>query len=183
MVNLFTLLSGKEESDNEEDFEEEMDLFSLNNDGGEERMRLCVCFREGRIEAVVGDGHLRVFPGEACSSQHKLLALDTLFVRKLTRRVASRLLRILWKNLNGEAAEAFRVKASEGLSTQSEDLTASDADQMWNTMAGIIREAAKDSLGVASGAARNQQHNRESWWFSEEVQAKRASFMPRGLRS
>ncbi|PWA97386.1 ATPase, F1 complex alpha/beta subunit, N-terminal domain-containing protein [Artemisia annua] len=72
----------------------------------------------------------RVFPGEACSSQHKLLALDTFFVRIQPRRVATRLPRILWKNLNGDAAESFRAKALEGISTQTEDMTARDADQM-----------------------------------------------------
>ncbi|PWA34772.1 hypothetical protein CTI12_AA615940 [Artemisia annua] len=41
----------------------------------------------------------RVFPGETCSSQHKLLALDTIFERPQPRRVAFRLPRILWKTL------------------------------------------------------------------------------------
>ncbi|PWA60844.1 hypothetical protein CTI12_AA378710 [Artemisia annua] len=123
----------------------------------------------------------RVFPGEACSSQHKLLALDTLFERLRPRRVANGLPRILWKNLNGEAAESFRVNVLEGLSTQSEDLTARDADQMWNSIIDIIKEAAKDSLGVASGASRSQLHNRESWWFCEDVQAKVAAKQSSGI--
>ncbi|PWA66553.1 hypothetical protein CTI12_AA323550 [Artemisia annua] len=114
----------------------------------------------------------RVFPGETCSSQHNLLALDTLFERRRPRRGATGLPRILWKNLKGEAAESFRVRVLEGLSARSEELTATDADQMWNTLADIIRDAAKDSLGVTSGAKRNQPYNRESWWFSEEVQSK-----------
>ncbi|PWA61237.1 hypothetical protein CTI12_AA374720 [Artemisia annua] len=46
---------------------------------------------------------------------------------------------------------------------------------MWNTLAGIIKDAAKDSLGMASGAARTQPTSRESWWFSEEVQSKVAA--------
>ena len=125
----------------------------------------------------------RVFPGEACSSQHKLLALDSLFVRQQQRRVAPRLPRILWKNLNGGTAETFRVKVSEGLSTRSEDLTARDADQMWDIMADIIKDAAKESLGVASGTTRRQTHNRESWWFSEEVQSKVTAKQATGLES
>ncbi|PWA75129.1 hypothetical protein CTI12_AA244270 [Artemisia annua] len=75
-------------------------------------------------------------------------------------------------NLNGEAAESFRGKVLERLSTQLEDMTSRDADQVWNTLAGIIKDAAKDCLGVASGATRTQQLSRESWWFSKEVQAK-----------
>ena len=80
--------------------------------------------------------------------------------------------RILWKNLSGDAVEAFRAKVSEGLSARAEDLTTRDADQMWNTLAGTIRDVAKLSLGVTSGSARTQSTRRESWWFSEEVQIK-----------
>nr|GFA08605.1 craniofacial development protein 2-like [Tanacetum cinerariifolium] len=43
----------------------------------------------------------RVFPREACSSQHNLLALDILFKRVQYRREGSALPRILWKNLMG----------------------------------------------------------------------------------
>ena len=114
----------------------------------------------------------RVFPGEACSSQHKLLALDAVFQRQRPRRAATGLPRILWKKLHSEAAETFRVKVSEGLSTRSEDLTARDADHMWITLAGIIKDAAKDSFGVAGGATRSQRSSRESWWFCEDVQSK-----------
>ncbi|GJV39828.1 cytochrome P450 98A2-like protein [Tanacetum coccineum] len=46
----------------------------------------------------------KVFPREACSSQHRLLAMDTLFKRVQRRRVGSAASRILWKNLNGEAS-------------------------------------------------------------------------------
>ncbi|GKC15484.1 retrovirus-related pol polyprotein LINE-1 [Tanacetum coccineum] len=57
----------------------------------------------------------KVFPGEACSSQHRLLAMDTLFKRVQCRRAGSGASRILWKNLNGDAAEAFRSRVSKGV--------------------------------------------------------------------
>nr|GEY63097.1 craniofacial development protein 2-like [Tanacetum cinerariifolium] len=41
-------------------------------------------------------------------------------------------------------------------------------DQMWNTFASIIRDVAKDSLGVASELARTHSTHKESWWFSRE---------------
>ncbi|GJS02084.1 retrovirus-related pol polyprotein LINE-1 [Tanacetum coccineum] len=44
----------------------------------------------------------KVFLGEACSSQHRFLAMDTLFKRVQRRRVGSTTSRILWKNLNGD---------------------------------------------------------------------------------
>ncbi|PWA79075.1 hypothetical protein CTI12_AA058500 [Artemisia annua] len=114
----------------------------------------------------------RVFPGEACSSQHKLVPLDAFFQRCRHGREATGMPRILWKKLNGYAVESFRAKVSEGFSARAEDLTTYDADQMWNTLAYTIRDAAKDSLGMTSGSARTQSTCRESWWFSEEVQIK-----------
>ncbi|GJY90157.1 retrovirus-related pol polyprotein LINE-1, partial [Tanacetum coccineum] len=84
----------------------------------------------------------KVFPGEACSSQHRLLAMDTLFKRVQRRRVGSAAARIL------------------------------DANSMWNFLASIIRDAAKDSLGEALGSSKTHTARRESWWLCEEVQSK-----------
>ncbi|PWA76137.1 cleavage/polyadenylation specificity factor, 25kDa subunit [Artemisia annua] len=87
-------------------------------------------------------------------------------------RMANGLPRILWKKLIGHKVEEFTAKVSEGLSARTEDLMAMEADQMWYTLAGIIKDAAKESLGVASGTASTQATHRESWWFCEEVQSK-----------
>ncbi|GJU11159.1 hypothetical protein Tco_1133555 [Tanacetum coccineum] len=76
--------------------------------------------------------------------------------------------RILWKNLNGEAVETIRAIVSEKLAV--EDMSASNADQMWNTLARVMKDAVKDSLGVANESARTHSTHMESWWFCEEVQ-------------
>ncbi|GJT66559.1 ribonuclease H-like domain-containing protein [Tanacetum coccineum] len=57
----------------------------------------------------------------------------------------------------------------EGLLTLVEEC---DAKQMWNILARSIREAVKDSLGVASGSARSYSSHKESCWFDEKVQSK-----------
>ncbi|GJV69187.1 retrovirus-related pol polyprotein LINE-1 [Tanacetum coccineum] len=114
----------------------------------------------------------KVFPGEACSSQHRLLAMDTLFKRVQRRRVGSAAPRILWKNLNGDVTEAFRSRVSEGVSAQIEAISVSDANSMWNFLAGIIRDAVKDSLGEVIGSSKTHTARRESWWLCEEVQSK-----------
>ncbi|GKC49335.1 hypothetical protein Tco_1072080, partial [Tanacetum coccineum] len=75
-------------------------------------------------------------------------------------------------NLNGDAAEAFRSRVSEGVSAQIEAISASDANSMWNFLASIIRDAAKDSLGEALGSSKTHTARRESWWLCEEVQSK-----------
>nr|GEY73509.1 hypothetical protein [Tanacetum cinerariifolium] len=113
----------------------------------------------------------RAFPGEACLSQHRLIIMDVLLERLRHRREATGRPRILWKNLNGEAIETFRATVVERLAV--EDMSASNADQIWNTLACVMKDAAKDSLGVAS--ARTHSTHRESWWFCEEVQTKVAT--------
>nr|GEY09376.1 hypothetical protein [Tanacetum cinerariifolium] len=111
----------------------------------------------------------RAFPGEACSSQHRLIIVDVLLERLRHRREATGRPRILWKNLNGEAVETFRATVFERLAV--EDMSASNADQMWNTLACVMKYAAKDSLGVAS--ARTHSTHRESWAKERYKVAKR----------
>nr|GEW29167.1 hypothetical protein [Tanacetum cinerariifolium] len=99
----------------------------------------------------------RAFPGETCSSRHRL------------------------KNLKAEAVETFRATVSEKLSALEEDMSARNADQMWNILASIIRDVAKDSLGVASESAITHSMHRESWWFCEEVETKIAKARERKI--
>nr|GEW98064.1 hypothetical protein [Tanacetum cinerariifolium] len=128
---------------------------------------------EGYLGAHGGFGYeVRNEEGEAYSFQHRLLAMDTLFKRVQRMRVRSAAPRILWKNLNGDVAEAFRPRVSKGVTTQIEAISASDADSMWNTLASIIKDASKDSFGVAIGTSKIYTTHRESWWPCEEVQSK-----------
>nr|GEU30552.1 uncharacterized mitochondrial protein AtMg00810-like [Tanacetum cinerariifolium] len=53
------------------------------------------------------------------------------------------------KNLKGEAIETFRANLFEKLSALEDIMSARNANQMWNTFANVIRDVAKDSLGVA----------------------------------
>ncbi|GJS24789.1 hypothetical protein Tco_0453421 [Tanacetum coccineum] len=92
------------------------------------------------------------------------------FWDSLDKREGSALPRILWKNLIRDATEAFRSKVAEGVSTQVEVLAACDADFMWNILASIIKDAAKDNLDVAIGTSKTHTARRESWWLCEEVQ-------------
>ncbi|GJW91913.1 retrovirus-related pol polyprotein LINE-1 [Tanacetum coccineum] len=117
----------------------------------------------------------RAFPGETCSSRHRLVIVDVLLGRRRRRREAIGRPRILWKNLKGEAVETFRATVSEKLLALEEDMSASNVNQMWKTLASVIRDVAKDSLGVASESARTHSTHRESWWFCEEVQTKVAT--------
>ncbi|GJT23384.1 hypothetical protein Tco_0893321 [Tanacetum coccineum] len=66
----------------------------------------------------------------------------------------------------------IRSRVSEGVSTQIEAISASDADSMWNALPSIIKDAAKDSLGVAIGTSKIHTARRESWWLCEKVQSK-----------
>ncbi|GJY56849.1 hypothetical protein Tco_0455964 [Tanacetum coccineum] len=78
----------------------------------------------------------------------------------------------MWKNLVGDTTEAFRSRVAEGVSTRVEALAACDADSIWNTLASIIKDAAKDTLGVDIRTSKTHTAQRESWWLCEEVQSK-----------
>ncbi|GJS17044.1 retrovirus-related pol polyprotein LINE-1 [Tanacetum coccineum] len=92
-----------------------------------------------------------------------LVILDVLFETQRHKRKASGRPRILWKNLNGETVKAFRATVTEKLATLEEDMSASNAKQLYNTLACAIKDAAKDSLGVASESARTHSMHKESW--------------------
>nr|GEV02411.1 cleavage/polyadenylation specificity factor, 25kDa subunit [Tanacetum cinerariifolium] len=92
----------------------------------------------------------RASPGETCSSRYRLVIVDVLFEKQRHRRKATGRPRILWKNLKWEVVESFRATVSEKLSALKEDMAASNTDQMWNTLAGIIIDVAKESLAVAT---------------------------------
>ncbi|GJZ37940.1 hypothetical protein Tco_0584131 [Tanacetum coccineum] len=98
--------------------------------------------------------------------------MDTLFKRVQRTRVRSLVSKILWKNLNGDAVEAFRARVAKGVSTQIKAISASDADSVLNILASIIKDATKDSLDVAIGTSKTHTACRETWWLCEEVQYK-----------
>ncbi|GJX46763.1 retrovirus-related pol polyprotein LINE-1 [Tanacetum coccineum] len=120
----------------------------------------------------------KVFLSEVCFSQHRLLALDINIKRRPRLMKMAVKPRILWKNLHGEAAEAFRTRVTEGVTPELGGRTTTDAEQMWNRLANTIREAAKETLGVVARDLRTHIGRRESWWFSKEnkVKAKQTRF-------
>ncbi|GJT87341.1 hypothetical protein Tco_1069058 [Tanacetum coccineum] len=67
--------------------------------------------------------------------------------------------------------EVFRSRVAKGVSRQVEVLAASDADSMWNILASNIKNAGKDTLGVAIKSSKTHMAQRESWWLCEEVQS------------
>ncbi|GJW00939.1 retrovirus-related pol polyprotein LINE-1 [Tanacetum coccineum] len=123
--------------------------FGVRNDGGRCTQIDYLLVRRGDLKACKD---CSVFPGEACSSQHRLLALDTMFKSVHRMRLGRVTPRILWKNLTGDATETFRSRVAEGVATQAEDI-----------------------LGVAMGTSKTHTARRESWWLDEEVQSKVAA--------
>ncbi|XP_071739362.1 uncharacterized protein [Rutidosis leptorrhynchoides] len=107
-----------------------------------------------------------------CSTQHRLLVMDLVLQRRVTKRVRPVQPRILWKNLIEGKAETFKTSVLERVEAGMDTVTQMDADQMWNRMASAIRDVAKETLGVAVGTSRGHKSNRESWWISDEVQTK-----------
>ncbi|GJU23942.1 UBN2 domain-containing protein [Tanacetum coccineum] len=79
------------------------------------------------------------------------------YKRKRKNRLSSGKIRYEVRKINADkrarfkAAEAYKVRVAEQITAQMEDITQSDVGQMWNTFARIIRDEAKESLGVAVG--------------------------------
>ncbi|XP_071740546.1 uncharacterized protein [Rutidosis leptorrhynchoides] len=117
-------------------------------------------------------GDCKALTDLTCSSQHRLLVMDLVLRRRVNRSVRPVQPTILWKKLNGEKAETFKTVVVERVEAEVEMVSHDDADQMWNCLASTIREAAKKALGVAVGTSRGHSSDRESWWFSDEVQSK-----------
>nr|GEU93060.1 hypothetical protein [Tanacetum cinerariifolium] len=76
------------------------------------------------------------------------------------RREGSVLLRILWKNLNGDASETFRTRVAEGATIQEKVISSSDADYMWNTLARIIKNAVKQNHRIGPNPHRSLERPR-----------------------
>nr|GEW55760.1 hypothetical protein [Tanacetum cinerariifolium] len=91
---------------------------------------------------------------------------------EIVREEGSNFPRLLCKNLNGDATKAFRARVIEGASTQVEAIYASDTNSIWNILARIIKDAAKDTISVAIGTSKTHTACMESWWLCEEVQSK-----------
>ncbi|XP_071703872.1 uncharacterized protein [Rutidosis leptorrhynchoides] len=119
--------------------------------------------RKGDLRAC---GDCRALTTWTCSSQHRLLVMDLVLQRRVSRRVRPAQPRILWKSLNEVKAKTFKASVLERVEARVETVTHGDADQMWNSLASIIRDEAKESLGVALGSFRGHKSSRESWWIS-----------------
>ncbi|XP_071728508.1 uncharacterized protein [Rutidosis leptorrhynchoides] len=102
----------------------------------------------------------RVLATWTCSTQHRLLVMDLVLQRRVTRSARTFQPRILWKKLNGEKAETFKALVLERVEAGVEFVTHGDADQMRNGLASTIRDVAKEALGVAVGTLRRHKSSR-----------------------
>ncbi|XP_074352668.1 uncharacterized protein LOC141691815 [Apium graveolens] len=105
----------------------------------------------------------KVFPGEACTTQHRLLVMD-ICMRKIVvqdnREVTPN---ILWKNLKGDKVGIFK----ERIGLARDIFYDEDVNRMWNRLACTIRNVATNMLCVTS---RKVQVQKEAWWWDQKVQ-------------
>ncbi|XP_074327960.1 uncharacterized protein LOC141665877 [Apium graveolens] len=104
----------------------------------------------------------KVFSGEACTTQHRLLVMDICMKRVIqdNREVTPK---ILWKNLKGDKVGFYK----ERIELARDRFYDEDVNRMWNRLACTIRNVATDMLGVTS---RKVQVQKEAWWWDQEVQ-------------
>ena len=107
----------------------------------------------------------KVIPGESVANQHRLLVMDVHIKRVRQKNKTWKCPRTRWWNLKEEKQAIFKEKVI----TQCVWDREGEASQMWDSMASCIRKVAKEVLGESKGFA---PHQKESWWWNEEVQTK-----------
>ncbi|KAM2304509.1 hypothetical protein ACFXTH_024206 [Malus domestica] len=107
----------------------------------------------------------KVIPGESVANQHRLLVMDVHIKRVRKKNKTWKCPRTRWWNLKEEKQAIFKEKVI----TQCVWDREGEASQMWDSMASCIRKVAKEVLGESKGFA---PHQKESWWWNEEVQTK-----------
>ena len=118
----------------------------------------------------------KVIPGESLTTQHRLLVCDIGLRNSKEKRKVRIQPKIKWWNLKNDKIQQFRDKIKEELHSFNLDV-----NNMWNSMSRLISRVAKELLGETKGRyISSTEHNRESWWWSEDVQKviniKRESF-------
>ncbi|XP_047995376.1 craniofacial development protein 2-like [Leguminivora glycinivorella] len=116
----------------------------------------------------------KVIPGEAITSQHRLLVAIVQLPKPITTR-RDKSERIKWKELNGAKGNQFISALSLYLE---EDLHKSKtADVMWRDFENVCQKQAKQILGVSKGGTPIKKDT--SWWSDEVkliIKAKRDAF-------
>ncbi|KAM1519454.1 hypothetical protein ACFX1Z_022250 [Malus domestica] len=107
----------------------------------------------------------KVIPGESLANQHRLLVMDVHIKRVSKKNKTWKCPRTRWWNLKGEKQAIFKKKVI----TQCVWDREGEASQRWDSMASCIQKVAKEVLGESKGFA---SHQKESWWWNEEVQTK-----------
>nr|GEU47045.1 hypothetical protein [Tanacetum cinerariifolium] len=122
----------------------------------DDRIMALLVVIEGETVNVISayaDGYVSVQEGFGFRARndegHVILEFDTAHDLDATGRS-----RILWKKINEDVEETFKATVFKKLSALEEDMSTSSAYQIWNTLARTIKDAMKESLGVASESAR-----------------------------
>nr|GEX96566.1 hypothetical protein [Tanacetum cinerariifolium] len=99
------------------------------------------------------DAHLITFQ----SGGHNKSTICWFVEKRRHRREATGRPRILWKNLKREVVETFKATIVERLAALEEVMFASGANQMWNTLARVMKDAAKEFKELLSCHEGNQE--------------------------
>nr|GEY12690.1 hypothetical protein [Tanacetum cinerariifolium] len=147
----------------------------------------------GHIKAVA-DGYTGVYGGfgfgdrneEGCTilefaTEHELVVANSFFKKSDAHLITfqsgghnTQIDYLLVRRGDLRACKDCRAYPGEACSSQHrvEVMSTSGANQMWNTLACVMKDAAKESLGVANKTARTHSTHKESWWFCDEERYK-----------
>ena len=127
--------------------------------GGHRTVVDYVLVRRNNLAAVKD---MKVVPGEACLTQHKLLIcvlkLKTCLKRKRKTFVSKRR---VWRLKEPGIRKAFEDVISAECAVKNED----DVDVLWNGLKSSLLNATEAVCGRTKGPARHK----ETWWWNDEV--------------
>jgi exonuclease III len=122
-----------------------------------------------QIDFIMADSKLRtgfkdckVIPGEALTSQHRILV----GIYKLPKPIKSQVdktVRIKWKELASDKSDPFREKLNEYLIKDMEK-TYENANSMWSNFENECKSHAKSILGISKGGISTNKD--PTWWNS-----------------
>uniref|UniRef100_A0A8D9DR12 Craniofacial development protein 2 n=1 Tax=Cacopsylla melanoneura TaxID=428564 RepID=A0A8D9DR12_9HEMI len=109
----------------------------------------------------------KVIPGEALTSQHRLLLLEILLIQfKEKKDTIKPVGKIKWFKISKEDGKTFVNTMNQWFHGELEEAQEINTNEMWNKLEKHCLKTATEMLGVSKGKLRT---NKECWWWNETV--------------
>ncbi|KAI5740423.1 hypothetical protein M8J76_003694 [Diaphorina citri] len=109
----------------------------------------------------------KVIPGEALTSQHRLLLLESMLIEiKEKKDTIKPVGKIKWFKMSKEEGRNFVNTMNQWFHRELEEKTNESTNEMWNKLERHCLKTATEMLGVSKGKLKTK---KECWWWNETV--------------